>query len=48
MSVYNIKVLNPNKKCTGVSRVLLNDEIIESKKVKLNSTGGVYNIKVIM
>lgn len=48
MSVYNIKVLNPHKKCTGVSQVLLNDEIIESKKVKLNSTGGVYNIEVIM
>ena len=48
MSVYNIKVLNPNKKCTGISQMLLNDKTIGDKKIKLNSNGGVYNIEVTM
>ena len=48
MSVYNIKVLNPNKKCTGVGKMLLNGKTIEDKKIQLNSNGGVYNIEVIM
>ena len=46
-SIYNIKVFNPNGKNTGVEKVLLNGNEVENK-IKLDGTGNVYNIEVIL
>ena len=45
-SIYNIKVTNPNRKCIGITKMKLNDKIIENKKIRLTNTGGIYNIEV--
>jgi len=47
-SLYNIKVLNPNHKETGVEKFILNGEIIEEKQIVLKNDGKVYEIEVIM
>lgn len=46
-SVYTIKVLNPNNKNTGVTKVLLNGIEVENK-IKLDNSNGIYHIEVIM
>lgn len=46
-SIYNIKVLNPNGKNTGVEKVLLNGNEVENK-IKLDGTRNVYNIEILM
>ena len=46
-SIYNIKVLNPNGKNTGVEKVIVNGEEHENN-IMLNNSGGIYNIEVIM
>ena len=46
-SIYNIKVLNPNGKNTGVEKVLLNGNEVENK-IKLDGTRNVYNIEIII
>ena len=46
-SVYNIKILNPNQKNTGVTRVLLNGEEVENK-IKLDGSNKIFNIEVEM
>lgn len=47
-SIYNIKVKNPNGKCTGVEKFIVNGEEIEEKKVKLIDNGKINEIEVIM
>ncbi len=47
-SLYKIKVRNDNSKSTGVEKVLLNGNEVESKAVKLVQNGGVYDIDIIM
>lgn len=44
-SIYNIKVTNPNRKNTGISKMQLNGQEVENKKIKLVSTGGIYQIE---
>ena len=46
-SIYNIKVLNPNGKNTGVSSVKINGEERENNIV-LDKSGKIYNIEVTM
>lgn len=46
-SIYNIHVKNPDRKNTGVNRVILNGNEIENK-IKLDGSRKVYNIEVIM
>lgn len=47
-SVYNIKVKNPNGKCSGVRKFILNGEEIKEKQVKLMDNGKVNEIEVEM
>ena len=47
-SLYKIKVLNDNMKNTGVEKFLLNGDEIPSKELRLVSSGGIYDINVIM
>ena len=46
-SIYNIKVKNPNKKNTGVEKVIVNGQEQENK-IKLDEEEKIYNIEVIM
>ena len=48
MSIYNIFVKNPNAKNTGVEKVLLNNEEIKEKKIKLVDNGKVNEVEIIM
>ena len=46
-SIYNIKVTNPNRKNTGVSRVIVNG--VESEnKIPLDGSNKIFNIEVVM
>lgn len=36
------------EKICGIEKFLLDGEEIEEKKVKINNTGGIYNITIIM
>lgn len=47
-SIYNIKVKNPNNKNTGVEKFILNGSEIETKKIKIQDDGKVYDLEVIM
>ena len=47
-SVYNIKVTNPNGKNTGVEKFLLNGNEIFEKSIKLDDSGGIFDIEVII
>ena len=44
-SIYNIKVINKNRKNTGIEKLYLNGKEVEDKKIKLVKTGGIYNIE---
>lgn len=44
-SIYHIKVTNPNHKSTGISYIKLDGQDVESKQIKLISTGGIYQIE---
>lgn len=46
-SIYNIKVLNPNGKNTGVTSIKINGEERENSIV-LDKSGKIYNIEVTM
>ena len=46
-SIYNIKVNNPKGKNVGVSKVIINGNETENK-IKLDDSGKIYNIDVIM
>ena len=47
-SAYNIKVKNPNKKNTGVTKFIVNGEENKDKKILLVDDGKIYNIEIIM
>ena len=47
-SIYNIKVQNPNRKCTGVEKFLLNGVEIPEKKIRILDNGKVNEIQIIM
>ena len=47
-SIYNIKVQNPNRKCTGVEKFLLNGVEIPEKKIRILDNGKVNEIHIIM
>ncbi len=44
-SIYNIKVTNPNKKNTGIEKMILNGEVVKEKIIRLNPNGGIYQIE---
>ena len=46
-SIYNIKIKNPDGKNAGVSKVFVNG-IENENKIKLDGSGKVFNIEVIM
>ena len=46
-SIYNIKVLNPRGKNTGVSKVSLNGEMVENL-ILLDNSGKIFNVVVEM
>ena len=48
VSIYNIKVQNPNRKCTGVEKFLLNGVEIPEKKIRILDNGKVNEIQIIM
>ena len=47
-SIYNIFVKNPNAKNTGVEKMIINNEEIEEKKIKLIDNGKVNDVEIIM
>ncbi|MCI8273606.1 MAG: hypothetical protein HFJ55_05955 [Clostridia bacterium] len=47
-SIYNIRVKNPNRKNTGVSKITVNSELIEENKISLDGSGRIFNIEVEM
>ena len=46
--IYNIKVQNPNRKCTGLEKFLLNGVEIPEKKIRILDNGKVNEIQIIM
>ena len=46
-SIYNIKILNPDGKNTGVTKVILDGEEVENN-IRLDEKRIIYNIEVIM
>ena len=46
-SIYNIKVKNPNRKNTGVEKILLNGSEVENK-INLDGSGKIFSVEVIM
>ena len=44
-SIYNIKVINPNGKNTGVTKVMI-DGIETQNEIKLDGSGKIFNIEV--
>ena len=46
-SIYNIKVKNPNRKNTGVSKVLI-DGVEAENNIPLDGSGKIFNIEIIM
>ena len=47
-SIYNIKINNPNKKNTGIENFIINGEVIEDKKIKLQDDGRIYDVEIVM
>jgi len=47
-SVYNIKVINPDGKNTGVEKFIVNGNEIADKSIKLDGNGGIFEVEVIM
>lgn len=47
-SIYNIKVKNPNNKCTGVEKFIVDGIEIKEKELKLIDNGRIYEIEIIM
>lgn len=47
-SMYNIKLKNPDRKNTGVSKFFVNETENKDKKILLADDGHIYNIEVIM
>ena len=47
-TTYNIHVKNPNSKNTGVEEMLVNNTLVEDKKIKLLGQNGINNIEITM
>ena len=47
-SIYNIVVKNENSKNTGVETMIVNGQVIEEKKIKLEDNGKIYNMEIYM
>ena len=47
-TTYNIYVRNPNFKNTGVEKMIVNNKLVEDKKIKLLEQNGINNIEIIM
>ena len=47
-SLYNISVKNESESGSRVKRVLLNGELVENCKIKLNDEGKIYDVEVIL
>ena len=58
-SIYNIKILNPNGKNTGVTRITINgteienviattDELTRENSIRLDGNGKIFNVEVEM
>lgn len=47
-SIYNIKVKNEFGKNSGVSKVIVNGEEVESKKIKLSQANEIFEVEVIL
>ena len=47
-SIYNIYVKNPNRKNTGVEKMILNGVVVEEKRVKLIDDNKINEIEIIM
>ena len=47
-SIYNIKVLNPNGKNSGVSSISVNGQILENKEIFLDRSGKIFNVECIL
>ena len=45
--MYNIKVKNQNGKTRGVTKVIMDGNTIDNS-IKLDGTGNIYNIEVII
>lgn len=43
-SIYNIKILNPNKKNTGIRNISINGKINQENKIKLVDDGKIWEI----
>ena len=46
-SIYNIKVLNPNGKNCGVTKILIDGVEVENE-VRLDGSGKIFNVEVEM
>ena len=46
-SIYNIKIVNPNAKNTGVSKVIIDGNEVENS-IKLDGSGRIFNVEVEM
>ncbi|MBP3800907.1 MAG: hypothetical protein J6I85_02585 [Clostridia bacterium] len=46
-SIYNVKVKNPNGKNKGVTKVIMDGNVVDNS-IKLDGTGNIYNIEVII
>ena len=47
-SVYNVKVFNLNEKSSSVERVLVNGSLVENGRIKLDDSGGIFEVEVYM
>ena len=47
-SIYNITVLNPNGKNTGVEKMILNGNEVIEKKIKLANDGSINKVEIFM
>ena len=47
-SIYNIKVKNIKRQCSGVNQVMLDNSIVECKKIRLVNDGRAHNVEVNM
>lgn len=48
-SIYNIKVKNPNRKCTGENQIIyLNGQEIKEKQIKLEDNNKINEIEIIL
>ena len=47
-SVYNIKVVNLSSRNSGVEKIYLNGNVVEDGRIKLDGSGGLYEVEVMI